>query len=1244
MSVVRKYKQGDSIKEIDAGLENYLAEYVNSNKFTSKATPLAQQSAKAILELHKSGILEKAIKFDPTTQKYTVDLNKIPEEKQQFFKGSPDIKNKSNIFGQIKPNQESINESILTEYYNYKQKFPFKSELPKVTSSGITRSIKPLESYIIENEFSGDNTSFQKYLESLGSEEAAQKYITDLGKKHLLSYKEQQDKNLLKPENERDIYTDIPDFNDILNSASSGYNDFYKNALKLNWDINSIINPEYWEQKRANNLIDKVNSGVDLSNQINEGISNAEQKNQEYLNSLGINPPQITQPIIPQKVNLPDYSWLKNIDKEVVEDKSSYLNEVSNHIIEGFQPSEVDVRKLAFIAENQEDLSDDDKAKLQILLDNIRKSNAFKEGGTIKLQTGGKITSDELRKKLEGINVKIAKGTTLKNITRDPLSKESILSGISTVGDIGSFIPGYGAIGGLVTTFADAIKGGTDIKGWEEEDTKKLATNLGFTALALVGFGGLKSLLKASKLADKAVDVTKIAGLSEDFIKFTNTIKNPTPKVLTSIVENLDKTKGGKVLVGKIIGEATPETTKALKLSLAKDLGKVIQNTEPKIIEKINSMAMKALDNPFTQSKYISKISPFVRTTVGLGVVGDAASSVKDAVTSGNIGNLTIEDTGNILRSGMLAKGYFNDKTIKKLLKKETDIIPKKSVISIKDSEGKQLEKGLLEGNLPKIRDKYIFKKPDSKQIIEKYNSSKGKNIPNTAIIKVEKEIPEQLVQKKEYSEKLAKMLEKRGVAIKPPKIKKVTMNKKGGILKYQNGKPIIWSGGVQPIINFPNLWNTLKTWNTLPKGTPTVSVGGPKIKPGTINVPVESKWKMPIQAFPVGKSINEENNEDVTSLKPLETIYKPRIVETLNTIEPKTISKLPTTIEKPTLKQASVSGDILTPKTSFLDKVKGLSSKIDYTDLSNLAMYINTVATNSKIAQAQKKAAMAGIVKLPTISNEYIRTSAKSSPFYDLQANKIRGVGKRLSESTSDIDKGFGARLASEQQALETSSKGEQLDQQNIAREVAQQQASNRQTELQNLGIVGQNLQSVAGAEKALSLIDANKMLMNSAEFNKFLDISNRNRSLKENKKSLENFYDLKYSPETKSIQNRWNTLDQLEKEGKQKFLDRMKSDSSTVAEGDWEKSPEYLEIKAMKQGLLEESKPIYEKINKAQYAIQYGLPIKRAKGGTLAEKKYLIDLKHQQKRELEDQKQYYKTILQNNEILMKSLIKVFK
>lgn len=405
----------------------------------------------------------------------------------------------------------------------------------------------------------------------------------------------------------------------------------------------------------------------------------------------------------------------------------------------------------------------------------------------------------------------------------------------------------------------------------------------------------------------------------------------------------------------------------------------------------------------------------------------------------------------------------------------------------------------------------------------------------------------------------------------------------------------------------------------------------------------------MPIQPFPVGMNVQKQATVGSETPKnevqlPISENIVPRVTENLTLIQPKTLESLPSTVDNKTLRQPMSSGDIIPDKNNLLNKLKGIGSKIDYTDLSNSAMYINTLAANNKISRAQRAAAMEGIVKLPTISNQYFRSSAKFAPFYDIQANKVRSLGKNLSGSISDIDKGFGVRLAAEQQAQETVQKGQQLDQQQIAKDIERQQTSDRQTELQNLGIVGQNLQSLAGARKAINLIDANKIMASSTALNNLITSYNRNKEVKDYRKRAEDLYSMSTSPEIKGIQDRWNTTVELEKEAKQKFLDRIKSDSSTIAEGDWENSPEYLEIKAMREGLLEESKPIQEKISAAKYAMQYGLPIKRAKGGTLAEKKYLIDLKHQQKKELEEQKHYYKMILKDNELLMKSLIKVFK
>jgi hypothetical protein len=49
-------------------------------------------------------------------------------------------------------------------------------------------------------------------------------------------------------------------------------------------------------------------------------------------------------------------------------------------------------------------------------------------------------------------------------------------------------------------------------------------------------------------------------------------------------------------------------------------------------------------------------------------------------------------------------------------------------------------------------------------------------------------------------------------------------------------------------------------------------------------------------------------------------------------------------------------------------------------------------------------------------------------------------------------------------------------------------------------------------------------------------------------------------------------------------------------------------------------------------------------AKGGSLKEKQYLAELKQFHRKELREDERFFKNILKNNEIMQKSLIKVFK
>jgi hypothetical protein len=52
--------------------------------------------------------------------------------------------------------------------------------------------------------------------------------------------------------------------------------------------------------------------------------------------------------------------------------------------------------------------------------------------------------------------------------TSDTVGKMNTLQAISLAGSIGSFIPGFGAIGGAVSTVADAVDGAQD--GWDKQD------------------------------------------------------------------------------------------------------------------------------------------------------------------------------------------------------------------------------------------------------------------------------------------------------------------------------------------------------------------------------------------------------------------------------------------------------------------------------------------------------------------------------------------------------------------------------------------------------------------------------------------------------------------------------------------------------------------------------------------------------------------------------------------------------
>lgn len=211
--------------------------------------------------------------------------------------------------------------------------------------------------------------------------------------------------------------------------------------------------------------------------------------------------------------------------------------------------------------------------------------------------------------------------------------------------------------------------------------------------------------------------------------------------------------------------------------------------------------------------------------------------------------------------------------------------------------------------------------------------------------------------------------------------------------------------------------------------------------------------------------------------------------------------------------------------------------------------MFGKTLSANERVAALQKKAALAGIVNLPTLSKQYFRSTASNMPFYSGQASKLATLGKKMQESTSDIDKGFGARLAAATKGIDILEKGQLADKEQIQKTISQQMASDQQTALQNLGIVGQNLQSVAGAQKALSLVDANKVLANNAAFQNLVTSVARNKDIRAEKGKYADLFKLMTGPDQATLTKQFEDVGKEAEKGKEAYEAKIAASQKTSA-----------------------------------------------------------------------------------------------
>lgn len=220
----------------------------------------------------------------------------------------------------------------------------------------------------------------------------------------------------------------------------------------------------------------------------------------------------------------------------------------------------------------------------------------------------------------------------------------------------------------------------------------------------------------------------------------------------------------------------------------------------------------------------------------------------------------------------------------------------------------------------------------------------------------------------------------------------------------------------------------------------------------------------------------------------------------------------------------------ILPSKESIRDFIK---KELDFTTLGNLAMYTNTLATNRKSAELQKRAAVEGIVRLPGVSPLKIKASSIYTPQAQKMAGDIQSKVGRMAAATSDTSKADALRLEGMTKGNEMITKGQQLDQQRLDAIEAQQLAANSQAQQQNMQIGAQNKMSYAQAAQKIPLIDANEVAAKGVAFQTLVHGEKQNKSGKEYNYWMDKAEEYRNSPELKSavdlLQTHENSLNKL-------------------------------------------------------------------------------------------------------------------
>ena len=193
------------------------------------------------------------------------------------------------------------------------------------------------------------------------------------------------------------------------------------------------------------------------------------------------------------------------------------------------------------------------------------------------------------------------------------------------------------------------------------------------------------------------------------------------------------------------------------------------------------------------------------------------------------------------------------------------------------------------------------------------------------------------------------------------------------------------------------------------------------------------------------------------------------------------------------------------------------------------------------------------------------------------------------------------------------------------------------------NTDITSKNLLRNKQIAAKIPLVDANKTNANNTALQNYLMALQRTKQVKDYRNRYENLYNTILDPKYKATQDEYSELLKTEKQlredwEKQKLTSEKLGHDPT--QGTFEESKGYKDFVANKDRLEKILSDYRYNIYSAQTLAS--MPA-YARGGTLDEREYITKLRHNQTKERAKEKQLYEQILKNNELLRKSLIKIF-